>query len=51
MDVNDLRIAVTVLSLFTFLGLMVWVCLRANKPRFEAAALIPFADDSEGASS
>ena len=51
MDVNDLRIAVTVVSLLTFVGLMVWVGLRRNRPGFDAAAMIPFADDGEKASS
>jgi cytochrome c oxidase cbb3-type subunit 4 len=44
MDVNDLRIAVTVVSLLTFLGLMAWVWLARNQPRFEEAARLPFAD-------
>ncbi len=49
MDVNDLRIAVTVVSLGVFLGLMVWVTLRRNAPRFEEAALIPFAAEADEA--
>jgi len=44
MDVNDLRIAVTVLSLLTFLGLIAWVGLARNRARFEEAAQLPFAD-------
>jgi len=52
MDVNDLRIAVTLVSLLTFVGLMIWVGLRRNRPGFDEAARIPFsADDGEGASS
>ncbi len=52
MDVNDLRIAVTVVSLLTFVALVVWVGLRRNRPGFDEAARIPFAaDDGEGASS
>ena len=47
MDVNDLRIAVTVVSLLTFLGLMVWVGLGRNKAGFDEAARIPFAEDAE----
>lgn len=42
MDVNDLRIAVTVLSLLSFLGLMAWVVLRRNQRAFEEAARLPF---------
>jgi cytochrome c oxidase cbb3-type subunit 4 len=51
MDVNDLRIAVTLMSLLTFVGLMVWVGLRRNRAGFDEAARIPFADDGEEASS
>jgi cbb3-type cytochrome oxidase subunit 3 len=47
MDVNDLRIAVTVVSLFSFLGLMVWVGLSRHRQTFEEAALLPLADDTK----
>jgi len=50
-DVNDLRIAVTLVSLLTFVGLMVWVSLRRNRPGFDEAARIPFAEDGEKVSS
>jgi cytochrome c oxidase cbb3-type subunit 4 len=45
MDMNDLRTAVTVLSLVAFVGLMVWVSLRRNSQAFEEAAALPFADN------
>ena len=48
MDVNDLRIAVTMVSLLTFVGLLVWVALRRNGPGFDEAARIPFAGDADG---
>ena len=52
MDVNDLRTAVTLVSLLTFVGLVGWVGLRRNRSGFDEAACIPFADgDGEGASS
>jgi len=51
MDVNDLRIAVTLMSLLTFAGLMVWVGLRRNRAGFDEAARIPFAADNEEVSS
>lgn len=51
MDVNDLRIAVTVVSLLTFVGLMIWVGLGRNRAGFDEAARIPFADDGERVSS
>jgi len=44
MDINDLRIAVTVVSLVTFLGLMAWVWTARNRSRLEEAAQLPFAD-------
>ena len=47
MDVNDLRIAVTVLSLLVFLGLLAWVGHGRHRRAFEEAALIPLADDPE----
>ena len=47
MDVNDLRIAVTLVSLLTFVGLMVWVGLRRNRAGFDEAARIPFAADDD----
>lgn len=45
MDVNDLRIAVTVISLLAFLGIVVWAGLRRNRPAFDEAARLPFAED------
>jgi len=46
MDVNDLRIAVTVVSLLSFVGLLVWVGLRRHAAAFDEAARIPFAADA-----
>jgi cytochrome c oxidase cbb3-type subunit 4 len=51
MDVNDARIAFTVVSLISFLGLLAWVGLARNRAGFEEAARLPFADDSTDASS
>ena len=45
MDVNDLRSAVTVLSLLIFLGIAAWAWSRRNRDRFDEAARLPFADD------
>jgi cytochrome c oxidase cbb3-type subunit IV len=47
MDVNDLRIAVTVVSLIAFLGLMAWAGLRRHRLPFEEAARLALADDSK----
>lgn len=45
MDINDLRSAVTVISLLTFLGIVAWAWSRRNQDRFEEAARLPFEDE------
>jgi len=45
MDINDLRSAVTVVSLLTFLGIVVWAWSRRNQSSFEEAAQLPFQED------
>lgn len=45
MDINDLRSAVTVVSLLTFLGIVAWAWSRRNQPDFEEAAQLPFQDE------
>jgi len=45
MDINDLRIATTLLSFAAFIGIVVWAWSRRNKPRFDEAAMLPFADE------
>ena len=47
MDVNDLRIAVTVVSLLVFLGLLAWVGMRRHRLGFEEAARLPLIDELE----
>lgn len=44
MDVNDLRIGVTVLSFGIFIGIAVWAWSRKNAARFDEAAQLPFMD-------
>lgn len=46
MDVNDLRSAVTVISLLLFLALVVWTYSRSRKAAFDEAARLPFADEA-----
>ena len=46
MDVNALRIGVTLLSLAGFVGIVVWAWSRANRDRFAEAAQLPFADEA-----
>ena len=47
MDINDMRSAVTVLSLVLFLGIVVWAWSRRNKADFDAAAQLPFNDEQD----
>lgn len=42
MDINDLRVIVTVLSFVSFVGIWVWAWSRKNRERFEEAAQLPF---------
>ena len=49
MDVNQLRIGVTVLSFFAFIGIAAWAWSRRNRAGFEAAAQLPFLDSARGA--
>jgi cytochrome c oxidase cbb3-type subunit 4 len=44
-DVNDLRIAATVLSLLVFLGICVWATARRHRARFDEAAQLPLHEE------
>jgi cytochrome c oxidase cbb3-type subunit IV len=46
--VTLLRIAATLASFASFLGIMVWACSRRNSSAFEAASRLPFEEDGEG---
>ncbi len=45
MDVNDLRIAVTVISLLLFMALMVHTYSRRRRGDHDEAALLPFSGE------
>jgi cytochrome c oxidase cbb3-type subunit IV len=45
-ELNDLRIAVTLLSLFVFIGIVAWAMARRNRDGFAEAARLPFADEA-----
>jgi cytochrome c oxidase cbb3-type subunit 4 len=47
MDINDLRSAVTVVSLALFLGVAAWTWQRSRKSDFDEAARLPFADEDQ----
>ena len=44
MDVNILRIVVTLLSFVAFIGIVRWACSRKNAAAFDEAAQLPFLD-------
>jgi cytochrome c oxidase cbb3-type subunit IV len=46
MEINELRSAVTVLSLALFLGIVWWAYSKSNSARFEQAAQLPFDEES-----
>jgi cytochrome c oxidase cbb3-type subunit IV len=45
MDINDLRGIVTVVSLLTFVGIVVWAWSKRNQAAFDEAARLPLSDD------
>ena len=45
MDINDMRSIVTVVSLVTFVGILVWAWSKKNKADFDEAARLPFGDE------
>jgi cytochrome c oxidase cbb3-type subunit IV len=48
-DVNILRIVVTLLSFVAFIGIVRWACSRKNAAAFDEAAQLPFLDGEETA--
>jgi cytochrome c oxidase cbb3-type subunit 4 len=46
LNVNDLRIAVTLLSFAIFAGIVRWAWTRSNRSRFDEAAQLPFVNDT-----
>ena len=47
LDMNTLRIAVTVVSFAAFVGIVIYAVSARNKPRFEAASRLPFEEGDE----
>ncbi len=46
MDINDLRIVVTLLSFAAFAGIVSWAWSSRNRQAFDEAAMLPFADET-----
>ena len=42
MDVNDLRMAITLLSFLLFSGIVAWALSPRNRPAFDEARQLPF---------
>ena len=51
MDVNDLRITITVISLMLFLALLVYTWSRRRKAEYDDAAMLPFVGESSAGES
>jgi len=49
MDINHLRSIVTVVSLLTFVGIVLWAWSKRNQANFEEAARLPFSVDPTAA--
>jgi cytochrome c oxidase cbb3-type subunit IV len=45
MDINALRIAVTIISFIVFVGILIWVWRNRNTSDFKEAADLPFKED------
>lgn len=45
MDVNLLRIAVTVVAFALFVGILVWAYMPSHRQQFEEAASLPLRDE------
>ena len=46
LDVNFLRIVVTVIFFTAFVGIVMWAYSSRNKAQFEEAALLPFNEET-----
>jgi cytochrome c oxidase cbb3-type subunit 4 len=46
-DLNDVRSAVTVVSLLVFVGIVAWAWSTRRRADFSTAAQLPFADPAE----
>jgi len=47
MDINTVRIAVTVISFVTFIGILIWAYSGGVRKDFSEAAMLPFLDDDD----
>lgn len=47
MDINDLRSAVTLISLLIFAGILAWAWRPSRRDDFADAARLPFGDEGD----
>lgn len=47
LDINDLRGVATIFAMLGFLGVCVWAYSSKRKQRFDEAANLPFADETD----
>jgi cytochrome c oxidase cbb3-type subunit 4 len=47
LDINLLRVAVTLLSFIAFAAIVVWSWSKRNKAQFDEAAHLPFLNDPD----
>jgi cytochrome c oxidase cbb3-type subunit 4 len=45
MDLNDIRVGITVLAMISFLGIVAWAWSSRRNADFEAAARLPLEED------
>ena len=48
MDINTIRILVTVLAFAAFLGIVTWAYGPSRRERFERDAMLPFEESDSG---
>jgi len=47
MDINDLRVLITLMLMVAFIGVWIWAWSKKRKQDFDEAANLPFADEVE----
>ena len=45
MDINTIRVVITVAAMLAFMGIVVWAYSSRRKADFDAAARLPFEED------
>lgn len=48
MDINDLRVMVTVLAFASFIGIVVWAWSGRRQAAFDEAARLPLDEETDG---